>query len=156
MTTPNVVEIKDYSATEQPILADYVTDALYGQSGYTQVVKIFDATEGSTNKLVINTAGQALVNTAQSITGNAPTAVSVGVTSTSVLASNTSRKGLVVVNTSANIISLGLDGAAAVLNSGITLVPYGVWVMDDMTYSQGAIHAIASGASSNLSVQEMQ
>ncbi len=91
-----------------------------------------------------------------SLTGNAPVAVSVGVTSGSVLSSNANRKGAVFTNTSVNTISFGLSGAAAVLNSGITLAPYGSWIMDDYTFTTGAITAIASGAASNLSVQELQ
>lgn len=81
------------------------------------------------------------------------TAVSIAATSTSAVASNASRKGLVLTNTSTHNISLGL-GVAAVLNSGITLYPGGVWVMDEYTYTTGAINAIASVASSNLAVQE--
>jgi hypothetical protein len=76
------------------------------------------------------------------------------VTSAQAVAANASRKGLVVVNTSTNIISFGL-AAAAVLNSGITLSPYGAWTMDDYTFTVGAINAIASGASSNLAIQEL-
>lgn len=82
-----------------------------------------------------------------------PTAATVGVTTASAVSSNASRTGLVLTNTSGNIISLGL-GAAAVLNSGITLFPYGSWTMDQFTFTTGAINAIASAASSNLAIQE--
>lgn len=82
-----------------------------------------------------------------------PTAATVGVASAQALASNSNRKGLIVVNTSKNTISLGL-GAAAVLNSGITLVPGGSWEMDAFTLTTGVINAIASAASSNLAIQE--
>ena len=91
-----------------------------------------------------------------SLTGNAPAAVSVGTSSGTVLASNTLRKGAIFTNTSANTISFGLSGSAAVLNSGITLTPYGVWIMDQFTFTTGAITAIASAAASNLAVQELQ
>jgi hypothetical protein len=90
------------------------------------------------------------------LTGSAPAAVSVGTSSGSVLASNVNRKGAVFTNTSTNTISFGLSGNAAVLNSGITLAPYGSWIMDDFTFTTGAITAIAGGAASNLSVQELQ
>ena len=89
-------------------------------------------------------------------TGNSPTFVSVGVSSTSVLGANSSRKGAVFTNTSANTISFATESAAAVLNSGITLPPWGVWEMDGFTFTTGAIHAIASAASSNLAVAEFQ
>lgn len=91
-----------------------------------------------------------------SLVGNVPVAVSVGITSGSVLASNLLRKGAVFTNTSSNTISFGLSGNAAVLYSGITLAPYGTWIMDDFTFTTDAITAIASGATSNLSVQELQ
>jgi hypothetical protein len=89
----------------------------------------------------------------RALTPASPTAVSVGVASGQVLAANASRKGAAFVNTSANTISFGL-GVAAVLNSGITLVQNGVWEMDANTFTTGAINAIASGATSNLAVQE--
>ena len=153
----DIINIRDYSNTSQPVLCDNVTDGTLG-TGFTQQMKIMDGTVGSTNKLVVDSSGRlTVVLSTKSSTGNSPTAVSVGTSSTSVLSSNASRKGLVLVNTSANFISLGLDGAAAVLYSGITLTPNGgTWVMDSQTYTTGAIHAIASVASSNLSVQEMQ
>lgn len=89
-------------------------------------------------------------------TGLAPGAVSVGLTSTAVLSANQSRRGAVFTNTSDNVISFGLSGNAAVLNSGITLAPKGVWVMDAFTFTTGAITAISDVAASNLAVQEMQ
>lgn len=88
------------------------------------------------------------------VTPASPSAASVGVASGSVLAANSNRKGLVLVNTSLNRISLGL-GAAAVLDSGITLNPVGgTWVMDEYTFTTVEIFAIASGGGSNLAIQE--
>lgn len=88
------------------------------------------------------------------LTPASPTAASVGVTSASAVAANASRTGLVLINTSNNTISLGL-GAAAVLSSGITLNPNGgTWEMDNFSFYRGAINAIASGASSNMAIQE--
>lgn len=82
-----------------------------------------------------------------------PTGVSVGATTTPVLAANPNRTGLTLVNTSPNTISIAF-GNAAVLNSGITLVPNGMFVMDEFTFTTQAVNAIASLGSSNLSVQE--
>ncbi len=88
------------------------------------------------------------------LTPAAPTAVSVGVTTGQAVASNVNRKGLMLVNTSANYISIGI-GAAAVLYSGITLNPGGgAFWMDEFCFSTGAVNAIASGATSNLGVTE--
>jgi len=90
------------------------------------------------------------------LSANAPAAVSVGVASGQVLAANTNRKGCLLVNTSVNYISLSF-GAAAVLYSGITINPSGgsFW-MDGYSFTTAEIRAIASGATSNLSVQEFE
>lgn len=94
-----------------------------------------------------------LVSTKSALTASSPTFATVGITSASAVAANSSRKGLVLINTSNNTISLGL-GATAVLSSGITLTPGGVWEMDENTFTTAAINAIASAASSNLAIQE--
>lgn len=92
--------------------------------------------------------------TPTALTAAAPTAATVGTSSATAVAANASRKGLVLVNTSANTISLGF-GATAVLNSGITLIASGgTFVMDERTFTVGTVTAIASAVSSNLSVQE--
>lgn len=94
------------------------------------------------------------VNTKTALTASAPAAATVGIASAQAVASNASRKGLALINTSANWISFGL-GAAAVLYSGITLAPNGgTWVMDEYTFTTAAVNAIASVASSNLAIQE--
>lgn len=94
-----------------------------------------------------------LVNTKVDLTPSAPAAATVGVTSAQAVAAAATRKGLVLTNTSANYISLGF-GSTAVLYSGITLAPYGTFVMDEYTFDVGAVNAIASAASSNLAIQE--
>lgn len=94
------------------------------------------------------------VSTKTPLTASTPTFATVGVASAQAVASNSSRKGLVLVNTSSNTISLGIGSNPAVLNSGITLVPFGVYVADEYTYVTSAINAIASAASSNLGIQE--
>jgi len=94
------------------------------------------------------------VSTKTPLTGSAPTFATVGVTSAQVIAANASRKSLVLINTSANNISFGIGANAAVLNSGITLTPNGVWESDEYSYVTSAINAIAAGASSNICIQE--
>jgi hypothetical protein len=84
----------------------------------------------------------------------APAQVSVGVTTTSVLGANAARTGLVLTNLSNGVISIGL-GASAVLNSGITLTPNGVWVMDAFTFVTTSINAIAQFGASILAVEEL-
>ena len=87
---------------------------------------------------------------------SAPTQATVGASSALALASNSSRTGLVLVNTSANTISIAFGANAAVLNSGITLNPNGgTFVMDAFTFTTQAVNAIAGAASSNLAIQEL-
>jgi hypothetical protein len=88
------------------------------------------------------------------LTASAPAAVSVGLTSAEAVVANANRKGILLVNTSANYISIAF-GAAAVLYSGITLNPSGgsFW-MDEFSFTTAQVRAIASGAASNLSCQE--
>lgn len=85
-----------------------------------------------------------------------PSAATVGVVSATVVSANPSRTGLILTNTSNNIISLALgpSASAAVLYSGITLTPYGCFTMDGNTFTTAAIYAIASAAGSNLAIQE--
>lgn len=96
-----------------------------------------------------------VVSTKTALTFNAPTAATVGVGSAQALASNASRKSAVFVNTSNNTISCAV-GATAVLNSGITLWPGGTWAMNEYSFGTGAVNCIASAASSNLAIQELQ
>ena len=86
---------------------------------------------------------------------SAPAVVSVdNVTSTPVVAANTNRKGLVLVNLSSNSISIAF-GTAALFGQGITLIgPGGTFEMDSYTFSTAAVNALAGGAASALSVQE--
>lgn len=104
---------------------------------------------------VTNAGVFAVQDTASAATGGTPAAVSVGVTSGTALALNAARKGLILVNTSNNYISLAFGANAAVLYSGITLNPNGgTFEMDAFSFTTGAVNAIASGATSNLAVQE--
>lgn len=96
------------------------------------------------------------VSTKTPLTALTPTFATVGVTSSQVLASNTSRKGCVLINNSSNTISFGIGASPAVLGSGITLTPNGVWDMSEYDYVTSAINAIASVAGSNLTIQEFQ
>ena len=81
-----------------------------------------------------------------------PATASVTGTSSLVVPANTSRKGLVIINLGTINVSFGC-GAAAALNSGITLTPNGTWVMDQFTFTTLAINAICS-STATLSIQE--
>jgi hypothetical protein len=85
-----------------------------------------------------------------------PTFATVGVASGVAVAAAAGRKGLILVNTSTSSqrISVGFDGAAAVLDSGVTLETGDVFVMEQYDFTTGAVAAIASAAAARLSVQE--
>lgn len=130
---------------------------VYNDSGDPLVVK-GNGTAGSPDTNVMTfqgIAGGTPISTKTDLSPNSPATVSVGVTSGTLLAANASRKGLIVINTSANTVSIGF-GAAAVLNSGITLYPHGSFSMDEFSFDTGALNAIASGASSSVAIQEFQ
>lgn len=95
------------------------------------------------------------VSSKVSLTANVPTSATVGTSDGQILASNSSRKSLIIKNISINTVSLGL-GNTSILNSGITLSPYEIWVMGEYTFTTSAINAIASDVSSVLAIQEFQ
>jgi hypothetical protein len=124
-------------------------------SGYQRlIVQAYPTTDGTTlMPLMAAHASRGFVEPTKATAGSAPAAATVGVTSAQAVAANSSRKGLILTNTSPNIISLSFD-AAAVLYSGITLMPGATFSMDENSFDAGEVRAIASVASSNLSIQE--
>jgi hypothetical protein len=110
-------------------------------------------------KLTADVDGNLNVNVASTrpslaYTAPAPATVSVTSTSSIVIPANANRKGLVIVNIGDVDVFFGI-GATALINSGITLVPNGTWVMDVNTFTKDALHAICS-ATSTLSYQDYQ
>lgn len=93
-----------------------------------------------------------LTKTNPKVSSATNSAVSVGVSSTSVLSSNSSRNEFTVVNDSDTVIYLKL-GTSAALNSGIRLNAAG-GSYTNSTYT-GAVTAISSGSSKTLTVVEM-
>lgn len=87
---------------------------------------------------------------------SAATAVSVGVADGAGIAANPLRRYVSFTNTTgAATISLSFNGAA-VLGSGVTLMPGASYEMIEAQGNlyTGAVRVIASGAASNLSIQE--
>lgn len=96
-----------------------------------------------------------VVSTKTPLTASAPTTATVGVSSSNIVASNASRKGLAIVNITGNPVSLAFGSNPAVLNSGITLTTVGsVYEMSEYDFSTSAINAIASLAGTVVSIQE--
>lgn len=124
----------------------------------TQILKVIVGLDGQRVYLNGSAAFGLLVDVTRvaktPLTGSAPTFANVGIASGIALAANANRKGAIFINTSANWISLAF-GVAAVLYSGITLAPNGgSFNMSEHDYSTQEIRAIASGAASNLAIQE--
>ena len=90
-------------------------------------------------------------------TYGAPAPVVVGVASGVVIAANAARRMAVIVNDSANVVYLAI-GAPAVLNSGIRLNPLGGVAQfggdGGLLLTTQAINGIATGAGSNVGIQE--
>jgi hypothetical protein len=129
------------------IAADEVTPGIFHQR-----VKVQHGADGSATD--VSTASPLPVSVAKTaLTPGAPAAASVGVTTAEAVAANANRKGMILTNTSQATISLGF-AADAVLLSGVTLFPGGIFKMDEYSLTVGAINAIASAAASNLAIQE--
>jgi len=95
-----------------------------------------------------------IVSTKQALTATAPGTATIGTSSSQVVAAATTRKGLIITNTHATQrVSLAF-GTAAVLDSGVTLMPGQSFIMDEYSFHTGAVNAWASGASTVLSVQQ--
>lgn len=100
-------------------------------------------------------SGTQIVSTKTPLTPSSPTFATVGVTSSTVVVSNSSRTGLIIINLSTNVISLAFSANPAVLNSGITLTQYGsVYQASEYDYVITSVQAIASSGSSVISIQE--
>lgn len=135
-----------------------VRDAANGTDGATApaLATQIAGKDGSGNlqTLSTDTSGAVFIIARSALTPSAATSVSVGVASTTVLASNANRKGLVVTNISNAKISFNLLGGSAVINTGVTLYPGWIWEMDAYTFTTNGINAISSAASSIVTVQE--
>lgn len=82
-----------------------------------------------------------------------PTVATATTTSAQVVAANSARTNLVIINLGSVNVSLGF-AATAVSGSGITLVPNGVFEMATDLYNRGAVNAIAASGTATLSIQE--
>jgi hypothetical protein len=96
-----------------------------------------------------------IVSGSPTITPVAPASYSVTNSSTTAVAANANRTGLVITLVGGSIPVFFGQGATAILNSGIMLAPNGTWVMDRYTFYAGAINAICSG-SATIAIQEYQ
>lgn len=121
----------------------------------TQPVSIAAVVTVSVNNFPVTQPVSGTVSTKTDLAPAVPTNAVVGAASAQAVAANGARKGLHVRNTSTagQRVSLSMNGAAT-LDDGITLYPQDVFEMGEYDFDQGAVNAIASGASARLSVQE--
>ena len=143
------------SALGNNVQATMEVDLFYSSGAITS------SSSNPTQAVNIQSSGTALTNTGGALnisgpvqTGNAPTFATVGVTSATALAANSSRTAVILTNTSTNTIYLGFGANAAVVGSGVVLFPNSSLLLDAIDNIQQAITAIASGSSSNLAIQE--
>lgn len=96
------------------------------------------------------------VSTKTDLTGNAPDADTISTSEGQLIASTATRKGLVIVNTSASgqKLSLAFDGQAAILNSGITLEAGDTFSFDEFAFTTGEVRWVGSAASTTCAFQE--
>lgn len=96
------------------------------------------------------------VSTKTDLTGDAPFADTISTSEDQLLASTATRKGLLIVNTSASgqKLSLAFDGQAAVLDSGITLEAGDAWNMDEFSFTTGEVRWVGSAASTTCAGQQ--
>lgn len=108
----------------------------------------------STHRLLTNTtvSGTVNVSSEKATSAGTSTGVSVGATSTTVLASNSSRKAAIIVNDSDEVVYLKY-GTGATSNSGIRLNASGGLVREEM-YT-GIITGICASGSKTVTVTEM-
>lgn len=101
-------------------------------------------------------AVQPVTSASVSLSPASPANITIGTTSTQLVAANTNRKGLIIgVAGTGNIVSLGL-GVAAIANKGIVLKNAGldVWKMDQYSFYTGAVNGVANGANTVVVIQE--
>jgi hypothetical protein len=132
----------------KPVASDNISNYQY------QLLKLTLGTIGANDGPVSSTNPMPVTSRGTSLTASASSAVTVGVASGLALAANISRKGLYLTNThTTNRISIAF-GSTAVLDSGITIFSKQTFWMDEFSFSTALINAIASGASTNLAIQE--
>ena len=141
----------DYNGETKRVAVDENGQLLIGASDIQiGAVEIKDGT--TDNRVVVNDDGSLKVDVGGgNVTSATNTKVSVGSSSTTVLALNTSRVAAILVNDSDEVIYISLSGTA-VINEGIRLNAYGGNLIE--TEYTGIITAICASGTKNLTVVE--
>ena len=89
------------------------------------------------------------------INSSGPTNALVGTSSAIAVAAVINRVGLILTNVSSGTVFLGLQNTTATLNAGIVLTPNGgTWSMDEYSFTNDQINAVAYNAGSVMCIQE--
>jgi hypothetical protein len=121
--------------------------------GAQSVAACIPVVQSGTAPITVGTINSGTVNTKSILTPSNVAQGTISTSSTVIVASNASRKGLTLVNTSNNAVSLAF-GTTAVLNSGVVLNTYGAFYMDEYSFSTASVAGISSGTGAILGVQE--
>lgn len=121
----DLVTVDNGGLTDYTVLTDEVTDGTLG-TGQKQMVGIMDGTVGGTNKLAVDSSGNASVKQKQSSTGT-QTSVSASATTVTVLAANSSRVGAAVYNDSTALLYLKCGATASSTSHTVQIVAGGYW-----------------------------
>lgn len=134
-------------------------DALSNATNLTRVMTQLLGFNGTSwDRLRSSTANGLVVDVSRvgkvALSPQPPTSVSVGTSTGEVLAANSSRKGLIITNTSTTATVSLAFGISAQLNKGLTLLPGATWNMGEYDFTTAQVQGIASAAATNVSVQE--
>lgn len=128
-----------------------------------QNVRIRDDSNRSADISTVGSAGALKVDIVQAValstsgvsalTAAAPATATVSQTSAVIVASNSSRRGLILTNIGRSSVFIAI-ATGAVANRGIFLGPFGTWNMGAESFVTGTINAITSGADAIVTIQE--
>lgn len=136
------------------IATDEVTIAATAQ--HAQLVKILDATDASTNRLVVDASGRVTTVTVNPSGTATQSGVSLAVTSFTIIASNSARKMLYLYNDSVNVLYVKLDGGTATTtNYSFQLPPGGYWESSEAAIFTNAIVGISLVATGIVKITEV-
>jgi hypothetical protein len=130
-------------------------DAITATAVQVQLVKILDATDASTNRLVVDSSGRITVVPTAITASAAKTNWTIAATSGTVLASNASRKGATFWNDSGTTVYLDLSGGTASATScTVKLLPDAYYEMPDRAIVTGTVTGIGVVATGTVRVTE--
>jgi 5-hydroxyisourate hydrolase-like protein (transthyretin family) len=121
-----------------------------------QLVKILDATDASTNRLVVDSSGRVTTVTVNPSGTATRSTVNLAVTSFTILASNASRKWFQLYNDSVNVLYVDLSGGTVTTsNYTFQMAPGAYWESSEAAVFTNVITGISAVASGAVKVCEV-